>query len=75
MFSALEMDKYAPLVMPQLPDKNKEIVAYCDGGDCTLSLELAKMLMDQGFTRVEVFESGFPAWKKAGNPVNKGDKP
>jgi len=75
LFPALEMDKYAPLVMPQLTDKKKEIIAYCDGGDCTLSLELARMLMDQGYTHVEVFEGGFPVWKKASHPVNKGDKP
>src|SRR5258708_28363470 len=47
-FSAMEMDKFAPLVMPQLTDKKQEIIAYCNGGDCTLSLELAKTLVDQG---------------------------
>src|SRR5690242_18015343 len=31
-FSALEMDKFAPLVMPLLTDKNQEIIVYCDGG-------------------------------------------
>jgi rhodanese-related sulfurtransferase len=74
-FSALELDKFAPLVMPQLRDKDQEIIAYCNGGDCTLSLELAKTLIDQGFTKVEVFEDGWPAWKNAGYPVNAGATP
>jgi rhodanese-related sulfurtransferase len=74
-FSALEMDKFAPIVMPQLTDKNQEIVAYCNGGDCTLSLELARTLIEQGYTRVEVFEGGWPEWKKAGNPVHTGEAP
>jgi rhodanese-related sulfurtransferase len=74
-FSTLEMDKFAPLVMPQLKDKNQEIIAYCNGGDCTLSLELARTLVEQGYTRVEVFEGGWPEWKKAGNPVQTGETP
>lgn len=74
-FSALEMDKFAPLVMPQLTDKNQDIVVYCNGGDCTLSLELAQTLLQQGFTQVEVFEGGWPEWKKAAYPIQKGEAP
>ena len=74
-FSALEINKFAPLVMPQLPDKNQELIAYCIGGDCTLSTELAQMLKEQGYTHVEVYEGGWPEWKKAGYPVHTGDIP
>lgn len=74
-FPANDLDHYAPLVMPQLTDKNHEIICYCDGGDCTLSLELAKTLIDQGFQKVEVFEGGWPQWKKSGYPVATGEVP
>jgi rhodanese-related sulfurtransferase len=74
-FSALELDKFAPLVMPQLTDKNQEIIAYCNGGDCTLSLDLARTLIEQGYKKVEVFEDGWPTWKKAGYPVGTGVAP
>jgi rhodanese-related sulfurtransferase len=74
-FPANEIDRYAPKVMPLLTDKSREIVCYCDGGDCTLSLELAQTLLDQGFQKVEVFEGGFPQWSKAGYPVGKGGTP
>jgi rhodanese-related sulfurtransferase len=74
-FSALEINKFAPIVLPQLKDKNQELIAYCIGGDCTLSTELAQMLIDQGYTRVEVYEGGWPEWKKTGYPVTVGDTP
>lgn len=74
-FYPMEMEKFAPRVMPQLTDKGREIVVYCDGGDCTLSLELARALIQQGYQRVEVFEGGWPDWKKAGYPVGAGGTP
>jgi rhodanese-related sulfurtransferase len=74
-FYAMEMDKFAPRVMPQLTDKSREIIVYCGGGDCTLSLELAQTLIAQGYQKVGVFEGGWPDWKKAGYPVNVGENP
>ena len=74
-FSAMEMDKFAPQVMPMLAEKTREIVVYCAGGDCTLSLELAQNLIEQGYTHVEVFEGGWPEWKKAAYPFRTGEAP
>ena len=74
-FYTNEIDKFAPAIFPQLTDKNKEIVVYCSGGTCTLSLELAQTLIQQGYARVKVFEGGFPEWKKAGYHVATGDTP
>lgn len=74
-FSALEMDQFAPLVMPKLTDRSQEIVVYCNGGDCTLSLELAQTLLQQGYTQVKVFEGGWPEWKKASYPLQTGETP
>jgi rhodanese-related sulfurtransferase len=74
-FYGNEPEKYAPLVMPQLSDKSREIIAYCHGGDCDLSLQAAKAMQEAGYTRVEIFTGGWPDWKKAGYPVTKGSEP
>ncbi len=74
-FPANDADKYAPQVMPQLPDKTREIIVYCSGGDCTLSMEIAQLLVDQGYKRVEVFEDGWPGWNKAGYAAATGMNP
>ena len=47
------------------------VVAYCGGGECDLSMNLANELMgeDWGFARVFVFDGGLPQWIEAGYPV------
>lgn len=74
-FYADEFDKYAPQVMPKLLDKNQEIITYCHGTSCDLSIELAQNLMDAGYTNVKVFFGGWPQWKKAGYPTKRGENP
>ncbi|HJT25016.1 MAG TPA: rhodanese-like domain-containing protein [bacterium] len=74
-FYGNEPEKFAPLVMPQIPDKTREIIAYCHGGDCDLSLQTAKALREAGYTHVEIFTGGWPDWQKAGYPVTKGEEP
>ncbi|MFQ6676240.1 MAG: rhodanese-like domain-containing protein [Fidelibacterota bacterium] len=49
------------------------VVAYCSGEGCASSLELAETLMlDWGFSRVFVFEGGWPQWESAGYPAEVG---
>lgn len=74
-FYADDFDKYAPLVLPQLKDKTQEIITYCHGSSCELSVHLAKALMDQGYTNVKVFFGGWPEWKKSGYPIQAGEQP
>jgi len=74
-FYGNELDRFAPQVIPQLTDKGQEIIVYCHGGDCDLSLLVAKSLIESGYTRVEIFAGGWPEWKKAGYPVDPGDNP
>lgn len=42
--------------------KDRILVLYCDGGECTLSLDLAEYLIPAGWKRVAVFEGGWAAW-------------
>jgi rhodanese-related sulfurtransferase len=74
-FYADDFEKMAPQVLPQLPDKSREIVAYCHGTSCDLSIHLAQKLAEQGYTDVKVFFGGWPEWKKAGYPINTGAQP
>ena len=49
--------------------KDEEVVIYCNGHKCMRSSEASKMAVDWGFSKVYYFRDGFPAWKKAGYPV------
>ena len=50
----------------QLPqDKAKMLVFYCGGFHCPLSHKSAKKAIELGYTNVNVFAAGYPAWKKA----------
>jgi rhodanese-related sulfurtransferase len=45
------------------------IITYCSGRECDESHRLAELLADFGYTQVQVFVDGFPAWKGKGYPV------
>ncbi len=44
--------------------RDKPIIAYCGGGACELSHELAENLVKMGFTRVFVYVGGWNEWKQ-----------
>jgi rhodanese-related sulfurtransferase len=47
----------------QLPsDKSKTLVFYCGGFKCPLSHKSAKKALEMGYTKVKVFDAGYPAW-------------
>jgi len=50
--------------LAELP-KDKEIVAYCRGPYCVLSVEAVEYLRQRGF-KVRRYDEGFPEWKAAG---------
>jgi len=51
------------------------IVVYCEGGDCTSSLEVARRLIEDGWSNVHLYEGGFPEWEAAGHAVAEGMEP
>src|SRR5512143_2027644 len=57
-------DDYWEKIRPQL-DSTKEIVAYCGGQDCELSLFLARQLKEQGYQRAYIFFGGWEKWRDA----------
>lgn len=52
-------------------DPDQEIVAYCRGPYCVLAFEAVARLRKKGLTARRL-EEGFPEWKSAGLPVEKG---
>lgn len=64
-----------PELAKRLADHGKPIVTYCDGGDCTLSKDLAFTLIDQGHKRVLFYADGFPGWKAGGGATHTGATP
>lgn len=49
--------------------KSEKVVIYCNGEKCPRSAKGAKSAVSWGFTNVQYYRDGFPAWKAAGYPV------
>ena len=56
--------------LARLP-KRKEIVAYCRGPYCLLSVRAVELLRARGF-RARRLADGFPEWRGAGLPIESG---
>ena len=53
--------------LDELP-RSREIVAYCRGPYCMLSVEAVEVLRGEGF-RARIMKQGVPDWKAGGHPV------
>ena len=51
--------------------KDKMLIAYCDGAECSSSIELAVKLTESGSTNVKVFFGGWQEWRAAKFPTDK----
>ncbi|MBW2148246.1 MAG: hypothetical protein JRI22_14610 [Deltaproteobacteria bacterium] len=49
-----------------------KVIVYCQGEECTESHVIADILMQMEYRDILIFSEGFPAWKRAGLPVEKG---
>lgn len=63
-------DDYWADVEPEL-DPDTEIVAYCGGFDCELSLFAARQLKSLGYEHAYIFFGGWPQWVEAGLPTEE----
>ena len=45
---------------------SQKIITFCGGYHCAKSHKIAKKLISMGYSDVNVFAAGMPAWKKAG---------
>lgn len=63
-----QFQEYSSQVLPKF-SFDKEIITYCDGGECESSLLLARELRDRGYKNVKIFFGGWSEWQKAELPV------
>ena len=56
------LEKYSP---------EDAIITYCSGRTCEDSHRLAQLLLDFGYTKVNVFIDGYPGWEAKGHPIEK----
>ncbi|MEW6368242.1 MAG: rhodanese-like domain-containing protein [Acidobacteriota bacterium] len=63
-----DYDRVWPEVSPKLAPDNT-IIAYCEGGGCESSIQIARRLTRAGYRSVLVFVGGWPAWRDAGFPT------
>jgi rhodanese-related sulfurtransferase len=45
------------------------MVIYCNGPKCLKSSKASIMALEWGYKKIYYFRAGFPAWKKANNPI------
>jgi rhodanese-related sulfurtransferase len=64
-----------PERVKKLDPAGRPIVIYCSGGDCELSMDLARVLIEAGKRRVLVYEGGYPEWQSAGYEIARGPNP
>jgi len=48
------------------------IITYCSGFGCPDSFDLGVTLLQAGWREVRIFEGGFPEWRDAGLPIERG---
>jgi rhodanese-related sulfurtransferase len=61
--------------LADLVEDAPSVVVYCEGMECSDSIEVAERLLEVGCEGVHVFEPGWRAWKDSGGPVNEGLDP
>jgi len=56
----------------QKVELNRPLLIYCNGYGCPDSYDLALRLVKSGYLDVRVFEGGYPEWRDAGLPLERG---
>ncbi len=65
------VDENIGMFFEKVPDSNASVVIYCDGEACSLSKDLALLLMDAGYTNIHVLVNGWSVWLDHGYPITK----
>ncbi|MEW6349572.1 MAG: rhodanese-like domain-containing protein [Thermodesulfobacteriota bacterium] len=71
---AEQKEELFPAVEPLLPEQSR-LILYCHGPDCKMAEKVAEFLAQLGYKNMMIMEAGFPAWEKAGYPVENDDGP
>ncbi|NCF68758.1 MAG: rhodanese-like domain-containing protein [Chloroflexi bacterium] len=55
--------------LSKVMSKDQEVVFYCDGPSCGLSIKTSRKAVSWGYSQVYHYREGYPAWKAAGYPI------
>ncbi len=55
--------------LAKFPDKNKDIVTFCNAASCWKSYKSAAVLAKAGYKNVNWYRNGFPDWKARKLPM------
>jgi len=53
----------------RIPDRNTEIVVYCESSECNSSVQVADRLLELGYCNVRHYVEGKRDWAGAGLPL------
>ena len=56
----------------RIPDRESEIVVYCQNPSCEASVEVGQRLMELGYRNVRHYPGGKNDWNDAGLPLEGG---
>lgn len=56
----------------RIPDRESEIVVYCQSPTCESSVEVGQRLLELGYLNVRHYPGGKDEWKEAGLPLEGG---
>jgi rhodanese-related sulfurtransferase len=66
-----EFSEKASVVLKDIP-RNREIITYCEGLECSNAEDLAFLLKENGYAQAKVFEGGWEEWRENGMPIKRG---
>ena len=67
-----DFDDYFPRAVAQIEEAS-QLIVYCDGVECSDSIQVAERLLEFGFSDIFVFEAGYRAWTEAGGAIEEGN--
>jgi rhodanese-related sulfurtransferase len=56
----------------RIPDRDTEVVVYCQGEDCDSSVKVAHRLLELGYRNIRHYAGGVDDWREAGLPLEGG---
>jgi rhodanese-related sulfurtransferase len=56
----------------RIPDRDTEVVVYCQNVECDSSIKVADRLLELGYRRVSHYEGGQVDWVEAGLALDDG---
>jgi rhodanese-related sulfurtransferase len=65
-------DRVDSLAELRIPDRETEVVVYCQNWDCDSSVEVAERLVALGYRNVLHYAGGKDDWREGGLPLEGG---